>query len=353
MWGKPTQVAIAKRDLIELMQHIFRDIEGRAKMKKKLRADPDFAWKKVKAAPSDRRQQRIEKQASEEAKRRSFRHPPPKEPFEFRAIGSFIWPLKDTNPQDSLGKSFELLDDVRYECEVYIIFSREKGMFQILGDNPDNVEKATDRIFGAFCEIAAKNRRPSLKFLAHTPSIDLPKSHVSLLKNHTLEGRHLTIRPELMSVQVVFSGDAPSQKFLEDWGMTRAKLEKANHLYLKQVAQQGLNDVLYFRGHVTLKIHFGTLVLFNHPEPTADGLFPLEDFCELIRDPNGRANGEVIRSYVTTLHFYEPFPETCLLPSVLERSMPRKRLLTNASSAKTFFNLWRPAISHLTNLSAK
>lgn len=300
MWGKPTQIAIAKRDLLELTQHISRDIESRAKLKKNMRSDPNLAWKKIRAAPSDRRQQRLEKEASEEAKRKSFRHPPPKEPFEFGAIGSFVWPLKETNPQDSLGKSFELLDDIRYECEVYIIFRRERGMFQILGENPENVQRATDRIFGTFCETAAKNRRPNLKFLVHTPSADLPNIYVSLLKNHSLEGRHLTIRPEFMSVQVVFSGDAPSQRFLDNWRVRRPKLERANSLYLKQVAQQGLNDVLYLRGHVTLKIHFGTLVLFNHPQPSADGLFPLEDFCSIIRDPNGRASGEVIRSYVTT-----------------------------------------------------
>lgn len=313
MWGRPTQIAIAKRDLLELMQHISRDIESHAKMKKTLRSDRNMDWKKVKAAPSDRRQRRIEKEASEEAKRKSFRHPPPKEPFEFNAVGTFIWPLKDTNPQSSLGKSFEVLDDIRYECEVYIVFSRENGMFQVLGENSDNVEKATDRIFGTFCEIAARNRRPNVRFLVHAPSANLPKIHVSLLKNHRLEGRHLTIRPELMSVQALFSGDVPSQKFLNNWKVRRAKLEKANSLYLKQVAQQGLNDVLYLRGHVTLKIHFGTLVLFNHPEPPADGFFPLEDFCCLIRDPNGRASGEVIRSYVTPPRFCEPSSNICLL----------------------------------------
>lgn len=300
MWGKPTQIAIAKRDLLELTQHISRDIESHAKNKKILRSDPKLAWKKIRAAPSDRKQLRLEKEASEEAKRKSFRHPPPKEPFEFGAIGSFIWPMKDTNPQDSLGKSFELLDDIRYECEVYILFLRERGMFLILGENPGNVERATDRIFGTFCETAAKNRRPNLKFLVQTPSTNLPTAYVSLLKNHSLEGRHLTTHPELMTVQVVFSGDPPSQKFLDNWRVKRSKLENANSLYLKQVAQQGLNDVLYLRGHITLKIHFGTLVLFNHPQPSADGLFSLEDFCSMIRDPNGYASGEVIRSYVTT-----------------------------------------------------
>lgn len=331
MWGRPTQIAIAKRDLLELMQHIFRDIEGRAKMKKTSRSDPKVAWKKIRAAPSDRKQQRIEKLASEEAKRKSFRHPPLKEPFEFNAVGSFLWPSKDTNPQDSLGKSFELLDDIRYECEVYVTFSREREMFQVLGDNPENVQKATDRVFGTFCETAAKNRQPNLKFLIHTPSINLPNAYVSLRKNHSLEGRHLTSRPELMSVQVVFSGDAPSQQFLDNWKLRRGKLETANSLYLKQVAQQGLNDVLYFRGHVTLKIHFGTLVLFNHPQPSADGLFPLEDFCRLIRDPNGRASGEVIRSYGTPPPcFCESFSEICSPSSVSEKSVLPKRLSTNA-----------------------
>lgn len=280
------------------MEHIFRQIDGHIKEKKNQRRDPKQAWEKIRAAPSDRMQQWIEKKLREDAKRRQFRHPPPKEPFEFDAFGAFMWP-KETSPQDSLGKSFERLDDIRYECEVYILHKREKekDLICVLGENPEDTQKAIDRIFGTFCEVAARNRKGVEKFLVHPPSMNLQNVSVRLIKERELQGRHVTAKvpPGSFGVRGLLAGDISSPEFLENWRVRREKLEKANYAYIKQVAQQGLKDVFYFRGHASLKIHFGALVFFGYQQPPPGGLFTLENFCSMVRDPSGQTAGEVIR----------------------------------------------------------
>lgn len=268
------------------MDHISIDIEDNA-------VRVGGTWAKINAAPSDRKQARIDKISRESAVRRRYRQAP-EEGTSFNAIGIFVWPTKEINPQSSLGMAFEALDAVRFDCEVYVIFSRKRSMFRVLGNQPKNVDIAVNRIYGAFCEIASKNRKPNKRFLVHPPSMELPGVAVRIVKRHNLENRQVTIKrlPENIGVQVFLTGNPPSQRFLNAWQVKRELIERANYNYLKKVVQQGLNDVCYFRGYSALKIHFGTLVLFGYKKP-AGGQFDLEDFCEMMGDP--QTAGEIIR----------------------------------------------------------
>lgn len=268
------------------MDHINIDIEDNA-------VRVGGTWARVNAAPSDRKQARIDRASREAAVRRRYRQSP-EEGTSFNAIGVFVWPTKEVNPQTSLGMAFEALDAIRFDCEVYIIFSRKRSMFRVLGNEPRNVDAAINRIYGAFCEIASKNRKPSKRFLVHPPSMRLPGISVRVVKKHNLENRQVTIKrlPGNIGVQVFLTGNPPSQHFLSEWQIKREAMERSNYIYLKKVIQQGLNDVYYFRGYSALKVHFGTLVLFGYKKPIG-GMFGLEDFCEMMGDP--QTAGEVIR----------------------------------------------------------
>lgn len=268
------------------MDHISADIADNA-------VRVGGTWAKINAAPSDRKQARIDRIARDSAVRKRYRQAP-EEGTSFNAVGVFVWPTKEINPQTSLGMGFEALDSVRFECEVYIIFSRKRSMFRVLGDDPSNVERAINRIYGAFCEIASKNRKPSKRFLVHPPSLALPGVAVRVVKRHNLENRQVTIKrlPQNIGVQVFLTGDPPSQRYLREWQVKREVIKRTNYVYLKKVFQQGLNDVCYFRGHSAMKIHFGTLVLFGYKKP-AGGQFALEDFCQMMGDP--QTAGEVIK----------------------------------------------------------
>lgn len=286
IWGSEDDVLLAKRDLLALMDHINADIQENI-------VRFGGTWAKVNAFPSARKLAYLERLAQESALRRKFRKLPP-EGEEFRAVGVFLWPTKEINPQFCLGMNFEALDNIRFHCEVYILFSRKSNMFRILGQDPGKVNEAVNRVFGAFCEIASKNRKANKRFLVHPPSTQLPGTGVRIVKKHILEGRQITLKhaPRGIGIQVFLTGAAPTQAYLREWQFKREQIRAANYRYLKEVFQEGLKDIYYYRGYSTLKVHFGTLLIFGYKKPQG-GLFDLMDFCNMMG--NSQTSGEVVR----------------------------------------------------------
>ncbi|KAH0603688.1 uncharacterized protein H6S33_007347 [Morchella sextelata] len=301
IWGSEDDVILAKRDLMALMDHIHTDIQENT-------VRYGGTWAKVNAVPSARKLAHLERLAQESAIRKKFRKPPA-EGEKFEAVGVFLWPAQEINPQFCLGMNFEALDNIRFHCEVYIIFSRAKNMFRILGHNPGKVNEALNRVFGAFCEITSKNRRPNKRFLVHPPSTQLPGTGVRIVKKHNLEGRQVTIKhaPKGVGIQVFLTGAAPTQGYLREWKLKRRRIKGANYRYLQEVIQEGLKDIYYFRGYSTMKIHFGTLLLFGYKKPKG-GLFELMDFCDMIG--NSQTSGEIVR-YIGEEYVAKAIIEEC------------------------------------------
>jgi len=250
-------------------------------------------WEKVKAAPSERKQKWLDRQAQDALLRKKYRQQPPADkPLPYNGV--FVWPTKEIDPQQTLGTSFEALDDIRYENRVYITMSRAEGVFHVAGEDEALVNAALDRMFGVFCEVAARNRKPNRKMLVHPPSSNPRGATVKLIMDHGFRDRQVTIkRLKNLWPMVRLPTTPPKAGWLEMWNAKRAKLEKANYIYLKKVVQQGLSDLLYYRGHSTMKVHFGSLMLFSYKAPERKGEFELLEFCEMAKNP--QAAGELIR----------------------------------------------------------
>ncbi|KAL7273872.1 hypothetical protein RUND412_003254 [Rhizina undulata] len=284
MWGNPDQIARAKRDLQALLEHVRLHLEGNRKR-------TGGHWEKIKMAPTEQRAIKLISRARGEARRRRFRHMP-EEGTWFNAVGVFICPYSD--PEMLLGANFEFLDQIRYDCEVYILYSFKKQMFRVLGDDQKNVAQALDRIFAVFCELAAFNRKPIDVCLAEPP-VNLRGTSVMITKKHELMGKqaHLKSHGENLGIMTYLSGPEPSKKFLELWKSKAEKLRRANNFYMKRIMQQALGDAYYTRKYCNLKIYFGKMVLFGYKKPDG-GEYGLLEWCEMLREPQVEA--EVIRS---------------------------------------------------------
>lgn len=268
------------------MQHIMHELETETR-----RAGGN--WEKVKAAPSERKQKWLDRQANDAMIRKKYRQQPPADkPLPFNGV--FVWPAKEIDPQQTLGTSFEALDDIRYENKVYITMSRAEGIFHVAGEDEALVNAGLERMFGVFCEVAARNRKPNRKMLVHPPSSNPRGATVKLIMGHDFTDRQVTIKrlKTNLGPMVRLSAIPPKAGWLEMWKTKRAKLEKANYIYLKKVVQQGLSDLLYYRGHSTMKVHFGSLMLFSYKAPEREE-FELLEFCDMAKNP--QAAGELIR----------------------------------------------------------
>lgn len=292
MWGTPNQLQAARQDLHALLEHVQIEIQAGIRRV--------GGWVKIKAMPTDTRQMMIDKMINDSKIRKMYRRPPP-EGMAFPAVGLFVWPVKELNPQVSLGMTLEALDDIRFEEEVFIIYSRNRNLFRVLGEKNTNVESAVERIYGAFCEVATKNRKPTKMCLVSPPSIRLPAIKVYVDENHDLINRQVTVKriDENKGIQVFLGGPRPNHRFLEIWRIKGEILRKANLEYLRKALQQGLLDVAYYRGQARLKVYIGKLVLFGYRRASLkDGTYELQDFSEMVRNP--QTDGEVIRSIGST-----------------------------------------------------
>lgn len=285
MWGAPDKIFLARQDLHALLEQVQQDIDQGLRRV--------GGWRKIKAAPSDKKQEEIERLVFEAKIRQTYRHPPPVG-YRFPCVGIFVWPIKDLNPQNSLGMALEYLDDIRFDQRVFILFSRKQGIIRVLGEDQVNVNNAIDRISTVVCEIATGNRRTT-KILVHPPSAKLPATKVIIKDNHGLINRQVTFKrmQENKGIQVLLGGVNPSVRFLDMWETKREIMKRANQNYIRKGLQQALRDVWYYRGHAKLRVYIGRIVLFEYKR-TTEGAYDIQDFSEMVRSP--QASGEVIRS---------------------------------------------------------
>ncbi|KAI5780540.1 hypothetical protein EDC01DRAFT_633397 [Geopyxis carbonaria] len=287
MWGQPDQIAMAKEDLRAL--HAIVDSQFDADSSRV------GGWDRINVQPSHRVLKRMEETYKKELVKKRFRHAPPIG-HSFRAVGVFLWPAKEIDPYSALGLSLEGLDPIRFECEVYILYNRRTCQFRALGDRRSLVEKATDRIYGTFCEIAARARKPNKMVLVDSPSVDLPAKLVGYTSEHHLIGRQVTVKRVALNtgIRTYLCGPKPTKDFIRYWKDKRIILEKANLDYIRRAVQAGLHDIVYYRGIARLRVYFGRLVLFGYRVAGGGGLYDLEDYIPMTR--NSQTNAELIRS---------------------------------------------------------
>ncbi|PPJ59638.1 hypothetical protein CBER1_01164 [Cercospora berteroae] len=208
-----------------------------------------------------------------------FRQPPPiDQPF--GSIGTFIWPSNDYKPQDVFGTHCEALDFIRVGCESYVIWVPEKNCFQVMGDNVQNVTDALIRLRSAYFQLTARSMNGVRRYFSHWRSNAVP-SHIALEPyKGPLPLNSTSIRDDEKLVH------APRGE--GEFGATVNAL--ADSLLSVQSAKMLLANALkkmhYFRGHLTLGIRLGTLLLEQYMPPQAGlDLYELEEYEAMIKQP--------------------------------------------------------------------
>ncbi|KAF8542126.1 hypothetical protein BDD12DRAFT_908236 [Trichophaea hybrida] len=286
LWGTPEQLQKARHDLHALLEQVQQDLD--------LKETRVGGWVKTRAMPSDRRQEILDRLILDAKIRKLYQRNPP-EGFQFPAVGVFMWPNDGYTVQESLGTVLHILDNIRFDQKVYILYVRKRNMLRVLGDDTKSVEIAISRIYATYCEIAAKNRMPTKMILVQPPSMHLRATEIHSTKTHDLINSQVTARhePENKGIQVFLYGSKPDHKFMEAWKTKRASVDRANIEYLKKALVQGLQDVAYYRGHTKLRVYIGRMVLSGYKR-VKDGIYDFETFNDSVHDH--RTTGEIVRS---------------------------------------------------------
>jgi hypothetical protein len=231
--------------------------------------------------------QSVERKWIQEVKRQRFRQSPPLG-TPFGAIGTFHWPVKDYQPNEVLGNSYEALDIIRMGCSCYIIFSPEHSGFHVMGHTSD-VKTALVRLRKAYFQVAARQiasvRRYLLDFGDAEEEI---RSHVALESYERIK----RIDPSADTAQ------HPPGKSLKSQGkvVLRSTEQQMAETSTRDVKIAGKTIMLmikklhYYRGHLRLRIRLGTF-LATHYRISPHESYTIDDFNEMIKQ--SQFGGEV------------------------------------------------------------
>ncbi|EWC43985.1 hypothetical protein DRE_01337 [Drechslerella stenobrocha 248] len=284
IWGTREAVELAKAYLVYLNKHADRDAQSAAKKA--------LAWPKVKAIPDKRHREAATREEKEKEEKSRFKKASdPNEQFPY--TGVFAWPHAEVTPSMVLGPNFESLDPIRQDQGVYIEHSAKRNCFRVLGYNSESIQKALDRIYVVWCEIAARNRATYAITLAVPPKVFQPE--VFFNTSHELTALPVTIRTDRdnTGAQIYLGNDGSGQgKYPGNWSARRDVLLLANESYIKTALDMALKDLVYLRLPAKLRVYFGTYVLYGYRRPKSVR-HGLEEFMHMLRV--AMASGEVFR----------------------------------------------------------
>ena len=276
IWGDDKGVAATKRSINSWIEHSLPS--------KKSSPSTKFA-KVISLTPVLR--EREEKRWKKEVTRQRFRqYPPPGKGF--GAIGSFHWPVDEFRPEEILGKSCEALDPIRMDCKCYVVFVKDRSIFQVMG-KAEAVKEGLLRIRKTGFQIAARQIPPVRTYLLHWPLASTIPSHVALQPY-----RHMASISEDQTAKAEQSKSPIGEGMHED----ESRLEKQTELSEQTVLSSmllTLRKLHYYRGNIQMRIRLGKFLAKVYIPPE-DGVYTLENYEKMTK--MSQFTGEVTQEYV-------------------------------------------------------
>lgn len=174
----------------------------------------------------------------------------------------FLWPGDELPLEDSLGPNLESLDPLRREFGCYIYaYDEDPNYIRVGAYDHATIINLVHRLRAKWAELMA-NRHVKIKlYLVQPPASDLLKNEVVVVKVSPFGSRYayptplLYCAPSLSSIQV--------QGWKEKNKLARAK----NEVRLREAVETSLQSLRFLRGHVRMRVNFGTFVLDDYRVP--------------------------------------------------------------------------------------
>ncbi|KAK4547295.1 hypothetical protein LTR36_000950 [Oleoguttula mirabilis] len=266
IWGEAKAVALTKRAIANWIEASKgnRNTDSRLKFPRIVSLTPKL-------------REREEKRWIREVTRQRYRqHPPPD--MAFQAIASFHWPTQEHKPEEMLGASHEALDPVRMDCACYVVFSKERSIFRVMGKAVD-VQAGLQRLRATCFQIASRQLNPVRTYLLRwRQGAQIPL--YLYLKEHS---RPAILAPE-DPVADKPSGRSPAGEGTHpDEARSRyAGIQTVlNFERLRSLIFKTLRKMHYYRGSVQMRIRLGTFLVTQYREPQG-GSYELEEWESMI-----------------------------------------------------------------------
>ncbi|KAK5120969.1 hypothetical protein LTR85_005753 [Meristemomyces frigidus] len=264
IWGDAKAVALTKRAIASWIEASMGNRKSDSKLK-----FPRI----VSLTPKLR--ERKEKRWSREVTRQRYRqHPPPD--MAFQAIGSFHWPVQEYRPEEILGSSYEALDPIRMECACYVVFSKERSVFRIMGRAAE-VQAGLQRLRKTCFQIAARQVNPVRTYLVGWANGGKVPQYI-YLKDHDPPA---ILSPE--DAMVEKPRHSPVGEGTDEERTKYAAVQTGLSVErLRSLMFRTLRKLHYYRGSMSMRIRLGTFLVVQYREPQY-GLYELGEYESMVQ----------------------------------------------------------------------
>ncbi|KAL1955788.1 hypothetical protein VTO42DRAFT_8108 [Malbranchea cinnamomea] len=174
----------------------------------------------------------------------------------------FLWPGDELPLEAALGSNLEDLDPLRKEFGCYIyIYDEDPNYIRIDAHEHEAVVKIVHRLRAKWAELMA-NRHVKVKlYLVQPPPTDLVSNEVEIFEVRPSGSRYSYATPMLCCEPI--SGSLQSEDRKDKDQLVRAK----NEVRLREAVERSLQGLRFLRGHVRMRLNFGTFVLDDYRIP--------------------------------------------------------------------------------------
>ncbi|KAL8799784.1 MAG: hypothetical protein Q9182_005650 [Xanthomendoza sp. 2 TL-2023] len=228
-----------------------------------------------------------ERTARRHVRRQHFQKAP-EQGQQFKFNGYFLWPNDEVRATDLFGPNCEALDPLRFEFKVHIMFDEARSAFRVYSNvSEEMVLEAIQRVGNTMKEYVARDERPLTLYLIESPNTDHYRNNVQMIPG-----------------PLVGSNQTPSKipdscgKKLEpldivDWEIEAKESARKNQVIMYTAIERILQRIPFYRGHLRMRVHYGTFALIKFQWPPGAPSVPLDEFQADVQLPGTK--GTLIR----------------------------------------------------------
>lgn len=213
-----------------------------------------------------------ERSAKRDAERQYFQQAP-KQGQRFKFNGYFLWPNHEIRAIDLFGPNCEALDPLRMEHRAHISFDEARSMFKIHSDKgAEKVNQVIQRIESTIKEYVARDHRPASLLLIEPLGPAEYRQDIRTVPGPLLGvNRAQSKIPMLHGRKIEEQSHGSLQQEAETLGVR-------NKSKTYTAIQNVLERIPYFRGHIRMRVNFGTFTLVKFQWPPGVPSVTLEKF---------------------------------------------------------------------------
>ncbi|KAL8808849.1 MAG: hypothetical protein Q9200_003952 [Gallowayella weberi] len=208
----------------------------------------------------------------------------PEQGQQFKFNGYFLWPNDEVRATDLFGPSCEALDPLRMEFRVHITFEEARSVFKVYSDiSVEMVMEAIQRIGNTMKEYVARDDRPLTLYLIEPPNTNDYRKFVQMIPG-PLVGSNQT-----PSKIPDFCGKKLEPLGIVDWEMEAKESARKNQVIMYTAIEKILQRIPYYRGHLQMRVHYGTFALIKFQWPPGAPSVSLDEFTSNVQSPGTKA----------------------------------------------------------------